>query len=117
MFRVLRVPSKRFSSSQVAWPSYEQTMTKKSFHERQHAFGTTRMWWWFNIVLTAPCLIATAVYTIPPEITHIDHLKHHPNEWQGYSYMRKRTKVTHPWGGSNALFHSDYANAVPPADE
>ena len=51
------------------------------------------MWWWFNIVLTAPCLIATAAYTIPPEVKHIAHMKEHPNEWEGYSYMRKRVKV------------------------
>ena len=30
---------KRFASSKVAWPTYEQTMTKKNFHERQHAVG------------------------------------------------------------------------------
>jgi hypothetical protein len=73
-----------------------QTGDSHIFH-----LGTTRMWWWFNIVLTAPCLIATAVYTIPPEITHIDHMKHHPNEWQAYSYMRKRTKVFDMFKGTN----------------
>ena len=51
------------------------------------------MWFWFNIFLTAPCLIATAAYTIPPEIKHLHHLHEHPNQWEGYSYMRKRNKV------------------------
>lgn len=36
MFRVL---SRRFSTKQVAWPTYEQSMTKAKFHEREHAAG------------------------------------------------------------------------------
>lgn len=88
------------------WPSYEQTMTKKNFAERQHAVGTTRMWFWFNLILTYPALIATMFYTIPPEYKHIQHIKAHPEEkaeWKPFSYMRKRVHE-YPWG-DDALFH------------
>jgi cytochrome c oxidase subunit 6a len=109
---IRRLGARSFSTPVKQWPSYEQTMTAKSFAERQHAVGTTKMWKWFNIVLVVPSLIACALYTIPPEIKHIKHLKEHPNEWQGYAYMRKRNHA-YPWG-DDSLFHNDNSNPRPP---
>jgi hypothetical protein len=107
---IRRLATRTFSTPAKQWPSYEQTMTAKSFAERQHAVGSTKMWKWFNIILVAPSLIACALYTIPPEIKHINHLKEHPKEWEGYSYMRKRAH-DYPWG-NDSLFHNENANPV-----
>ena len=68
------------------------------------------MWYWFNIIITAPALIATAAYTVPPEIKHLAHLKEHPSEFVGFPYLRKRSRQF-PWG-DDSLFHSDHANPV-----
>ncbi|KAJ3321672.1 hypothetical protein HDV06_003965 [Boothiomyces sp. JEL0866] len=117
MNRSSQLLRRAFSTPAKQWPSYEQTMLPKHYKERHHAVGTTRMWLYFNIFITAPVLVATIAFAIPPEMKHIEHLKHHPNEWVGFAYLRKRTRDTLPWGGSNSLFHNQYSNAVPPSDE
>lgn len=55
--------------------------------------GTTKMWFWFNVFVTAPAVIAAIVYTVPDEIAHINHLKEHPKEWVPHPYLRKHKNV------------------------
>lgn len=98
-------------------PSNKQCFQKTTLNENMQLVfsidvGTTNMWKWFNILITAPALIACAFYTVPAEIKHLAHLKEHPTQWEGFSYMRKRNKPF-AWG-DNSLFHSDHTNPGPP---
>jgi hypothetical protein len=86
-----RILGFRKYSQVVNWPSREQTMLAKNYAERQHAVGTTRLWLWFNILITAPALTATFLFTVPPEVEHLKHLREQTPTWTGYSYIRKRT--------------------------
>lgn len=52
------------------------------------------MWFWFNIIVTAPAVVAAVAYTVPAEIAHVNHLKEHPNEWVPHPYLHKHKKVS-----------------------
>lgn len=101
---------RNFSTPAKQWPSYQQTMTAKSFHEKEHAVKTTQMWKWFNIVLVVPSLVACVLFTVPPEIEHLKHINSHKREFEPFSYMRKRSHE-YPWG-DDSLFHNENANPV-----
>ncbi|KAI8900823.1 cytochrome c oxidase, subunit VIa [Globomyces pollinis-pini] len=106
---------RNYSSAVKQFPSYEQTMTKKAFEHRLHAKSSTNMWFWLNVFITTPILLATAVYTVPPEVKHLHHLQEHPREFVAYPYMRKRAKQ-YPWG-DDCLFYNPLTNPGPATDE
>ncbi|KAI9193270.1 cytochrome c oxidase, subunit VIa [Polychytrium aggregatum] len=94
---------------------YASTMLPSAYAARQHAKGSVSFWRKFNYFFTVPALLAVAVYSMPPELEHIKHLKEHPNEFHAFPYLRKR-KVPFPYGdGDHTPFHSSHANADPSA--
>ncbi|KAI9344593.1 hypothetical protein BDR26DRAFT_857234 [Obelidium mucronatum] len=97
----------------ASFPSVKDTMLKPNFHEYQHAHGSTNTWFWINVIVTVPALVAVGSYSIPIELEHMKHLLAHPREYEDLPYMRKR-KNPFPWGDKN-LFYHPHANPDPPS--
>ncbi|KAJ3328718.1 Cytochrome c oxidase subunit 6A1, mitochondrial [Blyttiomyces sp. JEL0837] len=99
------------------WPSIKETMLAADYHEREHARGSTKFWFNLNIFLVVPALIGVAVWALPTEIHHIQHLKEHPNEYVAWPHLRKR-KNPFPWYETDhSLFHHPAANPGPEVAE
>eukprot|EP00842_Homolaphlyctis_polyrhiza_P006667 jgi/Hompol1/7000/HPOL_005153-RA len=97
------------------FPPYEQVMLKDAYAARHHAEGSVKTWYWINLLLVAPALIASGIYVIPNEMEHIKHKYEHPNEYVPFQHLRK-LKNPFPWG-FDPLFDNKAFVPGPPRDE
>ncbi|KAI8833896.1 hypothetical protein BC829DRAFT_365741, partial [Chytridium lagenaria] len=72
--------------------------------------GSTKWWFYFNLIFTIPALAVVSYTAVPRELEHMKHLSEHPNEFIEFPHIRKR-KNPFPWG-DDSLFHNDNSNPV-----
>ncbi|KAI9105615.1 cytochrome c oxidase subunit VIa-domain-containing protein [Phlyctochytrium arcticum] len=96
-------------------PPMKKMMLPETYQAHVHAHHAVKQWTRINLFLVIPALMLVGIYTIPSEMAHIEHIKKHPREFEGYWHVRKR-KNPFPWGDDN-LFYNPNSNPRPPSTE